>query len=342
MNPLSSTQTVPSPSTGRLAIDCQNLVKTYNAKPPVQAVRGIDLQVEIGECFGVLGPNGAGKTTTIEILEGLLDATSGQVEILGLNWSSDATEIRQRIGVSLQETVLSDDLTVEETVGLFRSFYEKAISVEEAIASVSLQEKSKARVNKLSGGQKQRLAVACAMVSDPEILFLDEPTTGLDPTSRREVWDIINRLREQGRTVLLTTHYMDEAQRLCDRVAIFNEGQVIALGSPDQLIQSLDAQQFVQFRIADSTNPDQTIMVSQHLKEKLQQLPSVATVEVTDSLVKIACQQLHQFVPALVELLRSESLSLVELLTRAATLDDVFVQLTGRSLEDQSETSAAE
>ncbi len=215
-----------------LAIECRNLVKTYDGKPPVEAVRGLDLAVEQGECFGLLGPNGAGKTTTIEIIEGLLDATSGEVEVLGYRWGRQDDEIRQRIGISLQETRLSEKLSVRETLTLFRSFYRQGIEPEQAMARVSLEEKAKSWVKNLSGGQKQRLAVACALVGDPELLFLDEPTTGLDPQSRRQLWEIIRQFREAGRTVLFTTHYMDEAERLCDRVAIVDHGKVIALGTP--------------------------------------------------------------------------------------------------------------
>src|SRR5262245_30973487 len=203
-----------------LAIRCDNLMKRYDSKPPVDAVRGLDLAVEQGECFELLGPNGAGKTTTIEILEGLLDATSGEVEILGFRWGQQDDEIRQRIGISLQETRLSEKLSVVETLTLFRSFYRRGVEPQDVITRVALEDKAKSWVRHLSGGQKQRLAVACALVGDPELLFLDEPTTGLDPQSRRQLWDIIRQFRETGRTVLLTTHYMDEAERLCDRVAI--------------------------------------------------------------------------------------------------------------------------
>lgn len=320
------------------AIDCRGLRKTYPTRPPVEAVQGVDLQVHYGECFGVLGPNGAGKTTTMEILEGLLPATAGQVRVLGRSWESDAREIRQRIGVSLQETILSDDLTVQETVRLFRSFYRQAWTVDQALASVSLQEKANARVNKLSGGQKQRLAVACAVVSDPELLFLDEPTTGLDPTSRREVWEIIGRLRAQGRTILLTTHYMDEAQRLCDRVAIFDQGQVIALGTPEQLIRSLGGDHIVRFTCAPVATPQQVEVADEPWLERLRQLPTVSLVEAEGAEIRLACQHLPAVLTALIDLVRQEGRVLSDLVTRGATLDDVFIHLTGKRLEGTLES----
>src|SRR5262245_15737415 len=218
------------------AIRCAGLRKTYTSRSgPVHAVNGLDLDVPPGECFGLLGPNGAGKTTTIEILEGLLAADGGTVEVLGMTWRGHADELRQRIGISLQETRFADKLSVSETLRLFRSFYRSGMDPVAAMEMVSLTEKKDAWVGKLSGGQRQRLAVACALIGDPELLFLDEPTTGLDPQSRRQLWEIIRSLRSRGRTVLLTTHYMDEAERLCDRVAVVDHGRVIAEGSPPDL-----------------------------------------------------------------------------------------------------------
>src|SRR5258708_4400026 len=227
------------------AIRCRGLVKDYGS---VRAVNGLDLEIRAGECFGLLGPNGAGKTTTVEIVEGLLPPTSGDAELLGSDCTTDGDSLRPRLGISLQETNLADKLTVEETLRLFRSFYPAGPEINELLELVSLTDKRKSWYIKLSGGQKQRLAVACALVGDPEILFLDEPTTGLDPQSRRQLWGLIERFKTEGRTVLLTTHYMDEAQRLCDRVAIVDKGKVITLGTPRELIESLGGTDVVEIK----------------------------------------------------------------------------------------------
>src|SRR4051812_45447698 len=237
----------PPPATSAPALLVQDLRKRYG---DVKAVDGLDLSVASGECFGLLGPNGAGKTTTIEICEGLLAPDSGEVSVLGMTWDRNERELRQRLGVQLQETQLSEKLTVVETLRLFRSFYRAGSDVDQVIARVQLEEKRNARVGKLSGGQKQRLALACSIVGDPDLLFLDEPTTGLDPQSRRQLWDLIGEFRATGRTTVLTTHYMDEAEILCDRVAIVDHGKVIALGSPRQLIGSLGAEHVVEFALA--------------------------------------------------------------------------------------------
>ena len=218
------------------AVHVRGLRKSYRE---VIAVDGIDLEVRTGECFGLLGPNGAGKTTTIEICEGLTTPDAGDVVVLGRRWMTDEAELRQRLGIQLQDTQLADKLTVTETLALFRSFYQQGPDVDELIRLVQLDEKRSARIVNLSGGQKQRLALACALAGGPELLFLDEPTTGLDPQARRQLWDLIHVFKQQGRTVVLTTHYMDEAEQLCDRVAIMDHGHVIAEGTPDQLMASV-------------------------------------------------------------------------------------------------------
>jgi ABC-2 type transport system ATP-binding protein len=222
--------------TGALIV--KDLRKSYG---DVKAVDGLDLEIKSGECFGLLGPNGAGKTTTIEICEGLLERDSGDVELLGMTWERDANRLREKLGISLQDTQLSEKLTVRETLDLFRSFYREGRKVDDVVALVQLEEKVGARVGTLSGGQKQRLAIACALVGDPDLLFLDEPTTGLDPQSRRQLWSLVEEFKATGRTILLTTHYMDEAEKLCDRVAIVDHGHIIALGTPHELIDSIGA-----------------------------------------------------------------------------------------------------
>ncbi len=310
-----------------LAIRVAGLTKTYPASPPVEAVRGVDLDVKVGECFGLLGPNGAGKTTTLEILEGLLKPSGGEVEILGGTWQKNERALRERIGISLQETRLSDKLNVRETVTLFRSFYKQGIPADEAIARVSLQEKAKAFVDKLSGGQKQRLAIACALVADPELLFLDEPTTGLDPQSRRQLWEVIREFKARGRTVMLTTHYMDEAEKLCDRVAIIDYGKVIAVGTPNELILQLGGEHVIDFTLDGPT--------AYITPEVLQGVKSVTVARATpEGGFTLTVSDPPAALPALLELLQSKGAKLAGLTTRHATLEDVFVTLTGRQLRD--------
>jgi len=309
-----------------LAIRCRDLVKTYPGKPPVEAVRGLNIDVESGECFGLLGPNGAGKTTTLEIMEGLLEPTSGDVEILGMHWANDSTAIRRRLGISLQETRLPDKLTVREIVTLFRSFYPSGLDPEEAISQVSLQEKARSYIVNLSGGQKQRLAVATALVGDPDLLFLDEPTTGLDPQSRRQLWDVIRSLRDRGRTVVLTTHYMDEAERLCDRVAVIDHGQSIALGTPRELILQLGGEHVIEFTV------DGELPVP--VRDECSAIASVQGLREESGGYALAVSDPSVVIPAVIDVLRKHAIALATLTTRTATLEDVFVTLTGRHLRD--------
>ena len=307
------------------AIQCHDLRKTYDGK--IEAVRGLSLEIEAGECFGLLGPNGAGKTTTIEILEGLLQPTSGEVTILGQTWKDNARELREVMGISLQETKLSEKLTVLETIDLFSSFYRQPRSPREVLELMQLEEKADAWVGKLSGGQRQRLAVATALVGNPKVLFLDEPTTGLDPQSRRQLWDIIRSFQQAGGTVLLTTHYMDEAERLCDRLAIIDHGQVIAEGTPANLIDRLGGHHMVEFQVSGSSNGTAV--------EVWRALPGVESVRQDDGLVCLNVREPHLTIPALLDAVKKDGEQLLHLTTRQASLEDVFVRLTGRHLREE-------
>ncbi len=292
----------------------------------VVAVDGLDLEIRAGECFGLLGPNGAGKTTTIEICEGLTEPDEGEVRVLGRRWGEDDGRLRERLGISLQETQFSEKLTVEETVELFRSFYRQGPTGDEVIAMVQLQEKRAGRVGQLSGGQRQRLALACALVGDPALLFLDEPTTGLDPQSRRQLWELIERFKADGRAILLTTHYMEEAERLCDRVAIVDHGKVIALGTPRELVASLSAEHVVEFATGNGTQVDEA---------SLRRVDGVAAAIHSNGSYRVRVAVLHLAVPALLAELHRQGIQLTELRTHSATLEDVFVELTGRRLRDE-------
>jgi ABC-2 type transport system ATP-binding protein len=306
------------------ALRVRQLRKAYK---DVVAVDGLDLEVQAGECFGLLGPNGAGKTTTVEICEGLTPPDSGEVEVLGLRWSSDAAQLRQRLGIQLQDTQLSEKLTVQETVRLFRSFFRQGAGASEIIARVQLEEKQNSRVGDLSGGQKQRLALACALVGDPDFLFLDEPTTGLDPQARRQLWDLIEEFKKSGRTILLTTHYMDEAERLCDRVAIVDHGKKIALGTPRELIASTCAEQMVEFTAGSVAHALDI--------PALRRIQGVREVRTENGSVLMQVAELHTSVPSLLAELTRQNVPLTELRTHSATLEDVFVTLTGRHLRDE-------
>jgi ABC-2 type transport system ATP-binding protein len=306
----------------QIALSVRNLRKTYK---DVVAVDGIHLEVRAGECFGLLGPNGAGKTTTIEICEGLTEPDSGEVELLGMRWSSHAAALRERLGIQLQETQLSEKLTVIETLRLFRSFFRQGPGADDAIRIVQLEEKRDARVGNLSGGQKQRLALACALVGDPDLLFLDEPTTGLDPQARRQLWDLIEEFKAAGRTILLTTHYMEEAERLCGRVAIMDHGKVIAHGTPRELIASIGVEHVVEFSAGNAALD----------LDAIGRIPGVRDARSEGASILLQVTELHQAVPALLAELGRQGVPLTELRTHSATLEDVFVHLTGRHLRDE-------
>ena len=287
------------------------------------AVDGLDLDIHRGEVFALLGPNGAGKTTTIEILEGLNTADGGEVRVLGLTWRDNERELRERIGLSLQETQFTEKLTVAETLRLFRSFYRSGRPAEDVLRDLSLDEKANARVGKLSGGQKQRLAVACALVGEPDILFLDEPTTGLDPQSRLQLWDVVAGYRQRGGTVLLTTHYMEEAERLCDRIAIVDHGKRIALGTPQELIARLEAPHIIEFASTPSLGESDFAEIS-----------GFHGATQRGDRWQLRVDSLAASVPQLLEAVEARGAKLEILSTHAATLEDLFVALTGRELRD--------
>lgn len=301
---------------------CVGLVKHYD---DVHAVDGVDLSLRRGECFGLLGPNGAGKTTTVEMMEGLTVPTAGYVELLGMRWGGGQDDqIRARMGVALQETVLADKLTVEEVIRLFRSFYPRGRSVDEVLDLMQLQPKRKAQYSKLSGGQKQRVALGVALVGDPDLLFLDEPTTGLDPQARMSVWDIVARYREGGGTVVLTTHYMEEAANMCDRIAVMDHGKVIAQDTPDGLIASLGGSYFVELEPATEFDV-----------ARLDGIDGVRKLAPRGRRTVLTVDDFTTVLPAILARLAQDEVPLAHLSTHRATLDDVFVALTGRGLRDE-------
>jgi ABC-2 type transport system ATP-binding protein len=314
-----------SPS-GPFALRATGLVKRYG---DLVAVDGIDLAVRAGTCLGLLGPNGAGKTTTIEMLEGLKTADAGEIEILGRRWRDAAHEIRERIGVQLQETKLEEKITVREAVALFASFYRRRRVPDEVLAEVGLEEKRDARYETLSGGQKQRLALACALVNRPELLFLDEPTTGLDPQARRRVWEIVEDFVARGGTVVLTTHYMEEAERLSDDVVIVDSGRVIEAGSPRDVVARLGAEAIVELHFGDEAD-----RLADFDEARVLAMPGVRSVRREPGVLVLSTTAVQQSVGALLGWLGERGIALEDLRTHRPTLEDVFVALTGKHLRD--------
>ncbi len=311
-----------------VAIRCQALTKRYGAQ---LAVAGIDLEIPRGECFGLLGPNGAGKTTTVEMLEGLTEPDGGSIELFGLRWGTGHdNELKQRFGVQLQDNQLADKLTVTEVFRLFRSFYRQGKPVQELLALLDLETVSERRYHQLSGGQKQRVAIGCALAGDPQLLFLDEPTTGLDPRARQELWRVVREFRARGGTVLLTTHYMEEAAALCDRVAIMDLGKLIALGTPRSLVDSLGLVQFVDFETSDAVDTG-----------ALQGLACLQMVERRGEHYRLRIDRSIASLAIVLGELARQQVTPVGLSAQQATLDDVFLQLTGRALDAQPATRIA-
>ena len=305
---------------GQPAIDVRGLVKRYG---DLVAVDGIDFSVGAGEVFGLLGPNGAGKTTTVEILEGLRSPDAGRATVLGLDIATGAAALKQRIGVSLQTAALYPKLTVTEVIDLFRSFYPRPRPTQELIDLLELGERRSARTSELSGGQRQRLAVALALVNDPELVFLDEPTTGLDPAARRSLWDLVRGLRDRGRTILLTTHYMEEAEILCDRLAIMDHGHILEMGTVEELVTKRFKERAVQF--------DATAAMTD---AALQALPDVTSVKHDADVVLVYTRDVGATIGALLALADTNGIEVSNLTVRRATLEDVFLDLTGRALRD--------
>lgn len=309
---------------------CRQLVKRYGQKT---AVAGIDLEVPAGICFGLLGRNGAGKTTTVEMLEGLHPPTSGSIQLFGQAWGSGNDQaIRERLGVQLQDTQLADKLSVREVIRLFRSFYRKGRSVEELLGLVQLHPEQNQRFHTLSGGQKQRVALACALAGAPDLLFLDEPTTGLDPRARQMLWSVVEQFRAEGGTIVLTTHYMDEAALLCDDIAVMDQGSIIARGSPRALMDSLGDVQFVEFELpAEQASTFHSELLSAH--------PAVLQVKQDRARIRVTTNRELQALQAVLEILQTAHLTPIGLSTHQATLDDVFLHLTGQALTDDQHTS---
>jgi ABC-2 type transport system ATP-binding protein len=291
--------------------------------PKVLAVAGVDLDVSAGEVFGLLGPNGAGKTTTLEMIEGLTPPDDGSIEICGLNWREHPQQIRARIGVQLQATSLYNKITPREALDLFGSYYPKRRPTEELLELVQLKDKADAYHVTLSGGQAQRLALALALVNDPEVVFLDEPTAGLDPQGRRSLWEVVRAMKAEGRTTMLTTHYMDEAEVLCDRLAILDHGKILRSGTPAELIAGLGIPSVVELTF-DGAAPDPAAFAAR----------LGSAIGARGDIWEIPTPDPKALLPRLFATIESVRLDYNQVHVRRATLEDVFLQLTGRSLRE--------
>ena len=305
-----------------MVIEVENLVKSYGS---IKAVNDISFQVNSGEAFGMLGPNGAGKTTTVEIIEGLRTTDSGRVSVLGLDVARVPAKIKQRIGIQLQAPSLLPLVSVQEILDLFGGFYERSLPVDDVLEMLALQDSRKVLVKNLSGGQQQRLSVAMALINDPDIAFLDEPTTGLDPQARRSLWSVIEDMRSKGKTIFLTTHYMEEAERLCDRVAVIDYGKIIAIGSPRELINEYFKESAIQFELEPA--PSEII---------LQSFPGATQVMVSGNEVIVYSNNIPVTMSAILKYAEKVDLTeqLKDLYVRDATLEDVFLKLTGRKIRE--------
>lgn len=311
-------------------IEVNDLVKRYGT---FTAVNGISFQVRKGEVFGLLGPNGAGKTTTLEMIEGLRRPDGGTAIVAGFDTKKQLNKVKEVIGVQLQSTSLFDLLHVNEIIRMYASFYPKAVPIEPLLDDMILREKSNDRIKNLSGGQKQRLAIALALVNDPQVIFLDEPTTGLDPQARRTLWDIILRLKERGKTVVLSTHYMDEAHVLCDRICLMDQGKIVALDTPEQLVRSLQSDSAIEFRLPEREREDESRMLE--MKALAESLPEIKQVDLRKDTFVLYTDHLQNALTAFVRQTAQHNIHVTDLQTRTATLEDVFIHMTGRSLREE-------
>ncbi len=302
------------------AIDVKGLKKYYG---DIKAVDSIDLQVEEGEIYGILGPNGAGKTTTMEMVETLRRPDAGEISVLGIDALRDPAAIKKIIGVQLQTTVFFERLKVNETLDYFRTFYPETMDLEALTELVELSDKAGAMVDDLSGGQHKRLSIALALINDPRVVFLDEPTTGLDPQARRHIWDIVGHLREKGKTVVITTHYIEEAESLCDRVAVMDNGRIIAHGTPDELIDEHVSESVVYFRLSGPVDP-----------ETVEGLAGVKSVGREEGGFLVSTDAPQHTLEGIFDMAREKGVAMEDVSMKRATLEDVFLKITGRRLRE--------